>query len=329
VESSANATFIHLDLPWLPERKARAAIPYALEDKVAQSVEDLHFAFDKARYQNNRYLITVMAKQRLKYLMQIMDAHFIDFDTITVDWFALDEGQLCISNTNLLIHKEYFKGALSGSLAHTYLKQHPLDRPIAFENNQLNLDSETEKKDELSYTWLARNLLTSKPLNLCQADMQHGGSADWLKKGYKLAAALCGIWLVSILLVNAFTLHSLNKKTDHIDQQIEVIYRQFFPDAKHVISPKFRISQLLSSTTEESQTRFWFLIDEFAKKMNKSLIKLEQLRYQNKTLSVTVVSPDFIHLEQLENNLKGAQLKVNQTQASTQDQQVIATLELT
>lgn len=328
VEPAANATFIHLELPWLPERKARAAIPYALEDRVAQPVEELHFAFDRAHYQNNRYLITVMAKQRIQYLMQQMDAHFINFELITIDWFALDADQLCVSNANLLINKEQFKGALSGSLAHTYLRQHPQDCPITFQNDQLVLNIETEKSEELSYTWIARKLLNSKPLNLCQGDIQHGGTSDWIKRGYKLTAALCTTWLISILLVNALTLHSLNKQTELIDQQIEVIYRQFFPDAKQVISPKFRISQLLSANPEESQTRFWFLINEFAKTMKGSSINLEQLRYQNKTLSVTVVSPDFAHLEKFENNLKIAQLKVNQTQASTQDQQVIATLEL-
>ena len=329
VESSANASLIHLELPWLTERKARAAIPYALEDKVAQSVEDLHFAFDKIHYQNNRYLIAVMAKRRLRYLMQQMDTYFITFEMITVNWFALDADQLCISNANLLINKEDFKGALSGSLALNYLKQHPQERPITFQDAKLALDIETEKREELSYTWIARKLLKSKPLNLCQGDMQHGSTSDWIKKGYKLAAALCSIWLISILLVNALILHSINKKTELIDKQIEVIYRQFFPNAKQVISPKFRISQLLSTNREGSQTRFWFLINKFAKTVKGSSIRLEQLRYQNKTLSVTFVSPDFIHLEKFENNLKKAQLKVNQTQASTQDQQVIATLELT
>src|SRR5580692_5459631 len=51
IETTTSASILDLELPWLPERKARIAIPYALEDKVAQSVEELHFAFDKLRYQ--------------------------------------------------------------------------------------------------------------------------------------------------------------------------------------------------------------------------------------------------------------------------------------
>jgi len=328
VEPCSRATLINLELPWLPERKARAAIPYALEDKLAQPVEELHFAFDRAHYQNNYYLIGVIAKHRMLDVMHQMDEHEIAFEMITLDWFALDTNQLCISGSNLLINQEHFKGALSGALALRYLKQHPLNTPLLFNDSNLINNDAIEKSAELSYAWIARKLLKSKPLNLCQGDMQHGGTSDWLKKGYKLMAVSCSVWLLSMLVVNALILSSLNKKTDEVDREIAVIYHQFFPEAKQVISPKFRISQLLKTNENESQTRFWFLMNEFAKTMKGSTVSLQQLRYQNKTLSVTVVSPDFVTLEELEKALK-TQLKVNQTEASTHEQQVIATLELT
>lgn len=108
-----------------------------------------------------------------------------------------------------------------------------------------------------------------------------------------------------------------------------MIYHEFFPDAKQIISPKFRITQLLKNNNEEDQNRFWFLLNQFAKVMKNDRITLEQLRFQNKTLSVTLISTDFASLEELENELKKLQLKLKQTQASTHEQQVVATLELT
>lgn len=328
VESCVHATLIDLNLPWLSNNKARAAIPYALEDKLAQPVEELHFAFDKARYQNNQYLVTVIAKQKLLDVMQRMDEHGISFETMTLDWFALDKQQLCISDNNLLVNQDDFKGVLSGTLALTYIKQHPLSPPLAFKNSIIEHPLIEEKSTEFSQTWIAQRLLKTTPLNLCQGEMEHNTSSDWIKTGYKLAGLCCGIWLISVLVVNALILFSLNKKTAEVDSQISVIYHQFFPEAKQVINPKFRISQLLKTNQNENQARFWFLMNEFSKTMKNSTISVQQLRYQNKTLSVTVVSPDFITLESLEKTLK-AQLQVNQTEASTHEQQVIATLELT
>lgn len=329
VETTVNATLLDLELPWLPERKARIAIPYALEDKVAQSVEELHFAFDKLRYQHNHYLITAIDKQRITYLMRLFDEQEIDFDELTLDWFALSPHELCVSESILLINNDDFKGALSGELAVSYIKKNSLlTPPLLFADSQILLENSFIKNEGTSYHWIAQKLLKTKPMNLCQGEMLHGSAAGWLTKGYQLAGALCVIWLLSILIVNALSLHFLNKKTAEIDQQIASIYHEFFPEAKQVISPKFRISQLLGSSNADSQSYFWHLLNQFAKGMNGSQITVEELRYQNKTLVVTLISNDFASLEQIENKLRKLQLNVKQTQASTRDQHVFATLEL-
>ncbi|WP_058535496.1 type II secretion system protein GspL [Legionella saoudiensis] len=328
IERCAHASLLTLELPWLPDRKARVAIPYALEDKLAQSVDELHFAFDKARYQNNHYLITAISKQRMHYIMNLLTEKEIEFTAITLDWFALEPEELCISEDDLLVNSDDFKGELSGDLADIYIKKHPLHAPLIFTDSLIKVELDSAKRQETSYEWIARRILNAKLMNLCQGEMQHGSKSDWIKKGYQLAGALFCFWLVSLILVNGINLYFLNKQTAQIDQQIAEIYHSFFPDAKQVISPKFRIMQLLKSNNNEGQTRFWFLLNQFSKVMDSKQFTLEQFRYQNKTLSVTLISPDFAKLEKLENQLKASQLNVKQTQASTHEQQVVATLEL-
>ncbi|KTD11765.1 general secretion pathway protein L [Legionella gratiana] len=328
IETSEHASFFNLELSWLPERKARAAIPYALEDKLAQPVDELHFAFDRTRYQNNQYLITVISKQRIRHLMHVFHEHDIEFLGITLDWFALEPNELCFNEATLLINTDEFKGALKEELIDIYLKTHPDTQPLFFKDSP-SVYSDLPQKQESSYVWIAQRILKTKLMNLCQGEMQHGDKANLLRKKYLLTAGLFCFWLISLLLVNAIQLHSLNKQTQNIDDQIAVIYHEFFPNAKQIISPKFRITQLLKSDNSEEQNRFWFLINQFAKVMNNDRITLEQLRFQNKTLSVTLISTDFASLEELENELKKLQLKVKQTQASTHEQQVVATLELT
>lgn len=329
IESSANASLLSLSISWLPDRKARMAIPYALEDKLAQAVEELHFAFDKLRYQNNQYLITVIDKQRIKHLMWVLTEQQIDYELITLDWFALQTTELAIVGADLLVNNGDFKGALSGELAKSYIRSHTQDPVLSFKDSSIDVNTPTMPHETQSTTWIAERLLHAKPLNLCQGEMQHGTDSDWIRKGYILSAGLCGFWLLSLLIVNGMSLHKLNQQTAVIDKQIAVIYREFFPDAKQIISPKFRISQLLGNNSGDSQTHFWFLLNQFAKGMKNTKITIEQLRYQNKTLSVTLVSPDFNSLQDIENQFKKLQLKVKQTQASTKEQQVIATLELT
>lgn len=328
VEATENTTLLDLELPWLNEMKARVAIPYALEDKLAQSLDELHFAFDKQRYHNKHYLVTVISKIRILFLMQKLSDEAIEYDILTTDWFALSHLELVITGSVLLVNSDVFKGALSHDLALNYLKSNQVIPTLVFEDS--TLPTSLPKTNEHSYVWIAQMLLKSKPLNLCQGSMQHGNDSDWIKKGYTLAATLGVVWLLSLLLVNSFTLYSLNKKTAELDEQIGLIYHQFFPDAKQVISPKFRISQVLGSNDKTSnQARFWFLLNQFTKGMQAKTATIEQLRFQNKTLIVTIVSPDFASLEILENKLRSNQITVKQTQASTRDKQVVATLEIT
>lgn len=329
VETAASASLLDLELSWLPDRKARIAIPYALEDKLAQPLDELHFAFDKARYQNAHYLITVIGKQRLQYLMHLLDSENIEFEAITLDWFATSPEELIVSESIVLVNDTEFKGALSGDLALSYIKKHPLAQLFLFQDSLIAADPTIPKSDESSYVWIAKKLMDSKPLNLCQGDMQHGSTSDWIKKGYTYVGALCALWLISLLVVNAINVYILNKQIKQVDAQIAVIYHEFFPEAKQVISPKFRISQVLGDASADGQTRFWFLLNQFAKAMKEEQITVENLRYQNKTLSVTVVSSDFANLEDIENKLRKLQLNVKQTQAASRDQHVVATLELT
>ncbi len=305
--------------------QSSCGIPYALEDKLAQPVEELHFAFDKAYYHNHHYLIAVMAKQRLQEIIQGLDEQQIDFDCLTLDWFALEPGEICVIGNTLLINEEHFKGALTGELAPAYIQ----DKTALCFQDSSNAPAKGIKIDEPSSLWIARRLLKRKPLNLCQGAMQHGNKSDGIKQGLQLAVALCGFWLVSILIVNAWSLYSLNHKTKAMDERIAVIYKQFFPEAKQVISPKFRIENFLKGNSTNGQARFWFLLNRLAKAVKNSHVRINDLRYQNNTLLVTLTSTDFPNLERIENELKTLQLKVKQTQASTQNEQVVATLELT
>jgi len=329
VESGSNATLLDLELSWLPDRKARIAIPYALEDKLAQPVEDLHFAFDKSRFQNNHYLVTVMSKERMRFIVALLNKNTINFNLLTLDWFALGTDQACLIDSAVLVNSADFKGTLSSELALMYLKNYPELSVYSFQDSNAGLIELAHLKKELNAaTWVAQNLLKCKPLNLCQGEMQHGNTSSWVMRGYRLSGMLALVWLISLIVVNGLSLHSLNNRTKSIDKEIAAIYHEFFPDAKQVISPKFRISQVVGNNSSDNQAQFWFLLGQFSKAVNNDQMTIEQLRYQNKILSVTLVTSDFATLEHIENKLKLSQLKVKQTQASTRDQKVVATLEL-
>lgn len=323
------ASLHDLELPWLTDRKARAAIPFALEDKLTQPVESLHFAFDKAHYSQGRYEIAVLEKQKIQSLMDIFTREAIEFDAITLDWYALPANTAIIVGSTALINSTEFKGALSPELASAFHSIFHQTDNFIFQDSLSNRDlPNQEVLAENSWIWISRKLLENKALNLCQGELQHATYALQIKKGYGYLAGFAGLWLILLLALNGYKLHLVNNKLENTEQQIAVIYKQFFPEAKQIINPRFRINQLMGDTLGKAQSSFWNLINKLSQAMADSKVTLEQFRFQNQILVATVLCPDFASLEQLEERLKKLQLNVKQSQAANRDQQVIATLEL-
>ncbi|WP_133128015.1 type II secretion system protein GspL [Legionella nagasakiensis] len=319
-----------VELPWLNERKARAAIPYALEEQLAQNVSALHFAFDRFHYQNHQYLVAVIDKQHLSTLINELERLNLSFDAITLEWFALKPGEACVSETSLLVYDEAFQGALSVELARVYLAERSTELALhVFKDSTSDLSGLPYSKiDDTFYPWVALRLQQTQPIDLCQGEFQRSKRQESIQRWYFISAALAGMWLIMLLLVNAINLYGLNKKNTQLDQQIAVIYHEFFPEAKQVISPRFRIGQLLKSAANRSDDTLWFLLDKLANAFHTEQFSVEQLRFQNQILSVTLMGKDFSVLESLQRRLQQANVKVSQTQASSHDQQVLATLEL-
>lgn len=327
----ASVVSLHrLELPKLSARKAREAIPYALEEELAEPVAELHIAFDRDAQNDRVYRIVVINRLRLRACMNELRALAIAFDAITIDWFALRPGEVCATVSDVLVDQGSLMGALSPLLATQYLKVHPdITAGFTFDDSVMALEDFDPVVHEGSYRlFVAKRLQKGGYINLCQGDFQHQthdqGRALW----YGVSAVLFGVWFVSVLGMNALTLYRLHIKQDRLDAQIAKHYRIFFPEAAQVISPRFRIERLLSQTKAAPQDVFWMLFDKLAHVVASSPLEIEQIRFRDQTLWVSVVAQDFALLEVFEQKLKKAHVSVRQTQARTQNNQVTATLEL-
>ena len=318
------------DLPWLGERKAREAIPYALEEQLAQSVSTLHFALDKAHYQDGKYLIVVMDKQRLLDWMNSLDEHHLDFDQMTIDWFALTPDEICVTQDSVLIHHDEFKGALSPSLAKTYLDQATRKQGFIFaDSTPLVQSPEFALQEESSILFIAKRLAKATFINLCQGDLRHDTTRETSVRWYYASLIALGLWLMSLLIMNVWNFYHL--KTQHVttDVQIAAIYHAFFPNATQVISPRFRIEQALKTDGAGQQSSFWGLLGQLVTAYKPSdRLTIDQVNFQNQRLMVNLTSDDFATLEAFEHRLKQTRLQVTQTQASSHENHVVAILEL-
>lgn len=330
VISTRHSTLHRVELPLLSERKARLAIPFAIEEQLVQNVSELHFVFDRAHYHHNHYLVAVIDKHWLEKIIARLDALNIDFEKLTLDWFALSEHEVCMTNDALLVNDELFRGALSHELCELFLtKEHESLQGFVFNDSMIKrLPKEFSLQKEPAQTWVAQRLFAhGDGMNLCQGDFQHHTRSQASQIWYWACGIVLGSWMLLWVLTNLYHLHVYQKKINAQDAEIANIYHVFYPQDKRVISPEFRIRQRLKSGGVGSES-FWPLLAKLAQSNALSALQIQQMRFQNKTLALTVTAQDFAALESVQSQLQQQGVHVTQTQASSTKQKILATLEL-
>ncbi|MCX7090258.1 MAG: type II secretion system protein GspL [Legionellales bacterium] len=331
-----------VELPLLPDHKAREAIPYALEDHLAQEVSQVHIAFDKVHYQNGKYLVVVIDKQLMTEWMARLFSLNVDYDLITIDWFALNQGEGWVAEQSVVVDAPAFQGAISLDIWEN-------DTPVwaADVRWQVFAESPTRpawaealRRATTRHTWLAERLYQTKNLNLCQGAFQHTTSQTQVKHWYQWAGILAVVWFVSFIGIHLGLYLLTTHQSQKLDQQIAKSYRVFFPGAQQVISPKIRIMQLLKKNQLGNNAAFWSLIEKFSLALvqtkpglaHPSTLKLtsavQTLQFQNQVLTVMFHCDDFATLEAIEAFLQKKQVHVHQVSAATENEKIVAKLEL-
>lgn len=320
-----------LELPLLNTRKARQVISYALEEELSQVVTELHFVFDSQYYINNRYLVCVIDRNIIINLQNKLETLNINYDVITSDWFSLKQGDASVVGNNMLVNSIEFKGSLELDLIATHFNTITAPNVFVFNDSKnFNNLGEVIKTNLDSYVWVAAQLLKNKPMNFCQGEFQHNTDNIVVRRWYKISAALCLALIVSFLSTNLINLFVLNHLLSDYDKKIAVIYKSFFPNAKQIINPRFRVNQLLKDNRSGYNGVFWTLLNKFTINYSfmQSDIVVKELRFQNSSLLVKLTCNDFSSLEKLESNLKKDNVKVYNSGASTKGDKVEASLEL-
>ena len=331
VVAPTDTAVIHvLNLPWLGERKSREALPYALEDQVAQPTTSLHFAFDKAHYHRGEYLVVVIDKKMLMNWVSRLNEAGIVFDGVTLDWFALHADEVFHTSRGLLVYHPQFKGALSKSLAQNYLIQQRDYSGYSFVDSCSDMSAQhLEPTEDVSHLFIAKRLVSALGIDLCRGLLAHP-KRRMNQFSWKLCAcALFVLWLGSGVLVNTVRLYQLAHYQAPLQTDIDTIYHAFLPDAPLVSTPKLAIEQTLKKNPLYNEKSIWSYLSKLAPEFKTSKnISIEQLMFQNETLTLQLKSLDFNALEKFETRLKQKALLVNQVKAVSHEAHVEAILEL-
>ncbi|MGF1613487.1 MAG: type II secretion system protein GspL [Gammaproteobacteria bacterium] len=306
------------------------AVPYALEDDLAEDVETLHFAF---AVEPQGIAVGVVARSTLEAWLQRLRSLGVEPralvpEVLAIPWLA-DTWSILIDDKLALVRtgeRSGFGVELSAlptclSAALVEAKAHPptevrVYRGTEIEVEQLLANGLSATSPAVVYQTIERDalaqVLASQPLAL-DLNLLQGAYAPrarvknrWVS--WRLSAAL-GVLIVAVSATNAINERArLRAATEDFSTRMASLFRDTFPEIGRTVDPLVQMEQQLTTLrTRQSGARGDFLallLESGAPLARLDGLRLERLDYQDRRLELELIVPDVQALDELQRSLR-------------------------
>lgn len=331
-----------ISIPSTNKKQLLQAVPYALEERLADDIESLHFSIHSEK-ETDLIRVAVINRKKMEEWLDLLRQHSIHPHYILPSLYSIPfkaESWTLISKANKsYLRQDQWSGfSCDNSLLPLFLaeeieKQAPEAIYYAGEEDHYpaelsefekhSLDNINTVEHDHVIDVLALNLLTG---------FSRGDSAlfnfNW--KPWRPTAVLAGLIGAIWLGMMAWQNHLLDNKLANIEAEIESVYKKTFPrsriqNAPVQMSQKLKVLQKENGSVGGSPLQAIATVSPFLKKFPK--IDLKEIRRQNNELLFIISAPNLTRLEAFKNTLiKEGGLKIEIKSSTTTADKVESTL---
>jgi general secretion pathway protein L len=352
VVPATEVLLLESDIPKRKRQRILKALPFVLEEQLAEDVEQLHFAIGSC--QGEKVAAAVISKRRMESWLTLLLQVGIHPQQMVPESLVLPlhdgEWSLLAGSETVLLRTAECRGyALPDSVAaeslllaleqcgddipskvNLYTEQ-PADYPEGLEQQLHDAGVEVVEKAEINL--LERFPSGSRyepPIDLLQGDFSRKEQIGKLWRPWRAAAILL---LLTLLLHGGVALqeyHQLSSEEAELTTAIEQIYRKTFPEARKVVDPKVQMEQRLAELRHGgSGGSFLGLLAQAGPIIKQAQgIDVESLRYNQSVLEIELLLADFQVLDKLKQALIRDGLSVSITTANAQEGKVRSQLRI-
>lgn len=353
-----NAELIHFSYQNIPAKniqRALQAIPFALEEQLAEDIELMHFATSKAEH--NIYPVAAVKHSTLEQILNSLREHEIEPDYIYADtlclprpansWlFFIEENTTSIdqgSNTILHTDPDMFNVILQSLLQQTDDEKLPDTFEIwSAEDNSddINLTDDiantiTINRHTYSSTvsLFASNLNNKNQVNLLQGKYEVVKTSHQWWKPWLLASSLAVIVLCLQLLSAILDLSKVSKENHMLASEINSIYKRSFPASKKIINARVQMESKLKALQKnmgKADSGFIDILTDIAPiiKQNNNLF-IQVISFRNRKFELQISTDQLVNAEKLVLELnKLSSVKAELSSSSSESRQVTAKIQL-
>ena len=276
------------------QAQLRQAAPFAVEDDVAESIEDLHVALGADQGEGMRAAV-VVERDYLADWVEAFEQFKFKLDCVVPDYLCIpgDDQKLTIlrSVDAILLRLGAWGARVDAALGEDALQA--ICR-IALEQAGVAERQEFNHYGEELYDLIATNVAAA-PVNLLQGEFatRSGSVADL--SGLKTIGALAAMFFAGVAGMAYYEATMLRQQSRQVEQRTEQIVKQTFPEISRVVNPRAQVRQRVS-TSGQSGDAFLSLSSLLALGLKSSSnVDLESLRFDGDrgALTASIVFTDY------------------------------------
>jgi general secretion pathway protein L len=327
-----------LQLPTQNSQKMLKAVPYAIEEFIAEDVDDFHFVIAKSKHDNSTAVVGIN-NSTLKNIVQVFQDANVTVDKIIPDalclaasadsrqWACLnyhDDSYLQTDTLNgMVFSQDVFPYIMASKLKELAEEETRPEKILLFCEQQAaqafaQLAIENDNIETINIVYNTHPLVVfcahyrqALPLNLLQHKFKPRRKTTGYWHHWSLAASLAAAWLVLHLGLAGFQLTRLQAENNVTSAQIESIYKKAFPESKKIVNPRLQMEQKLNelknSSGNSSNGILFLLAESFgAFGPDNSNITLQSLTFRNNRMDVGLDSTNLQAIESLNKNLNSS-----------------------
>ncbi|MGD9164374.1 MAG: type II secretion system protein GspL, partial [Chromatiales bacterium] len=324
---------------------------YALETELTQDIEQLHFAVG-ATNEDNTTPVIVISRVRIEKWLSAFKSQGIEPLSLYLDLLCLplkpERWSLLVDQQLLQVHSgpnqgfcadrenatELLRIALQQAGETTpkkldlyHLAGQKLTLPAGIASKIIPLDS-----GESLIALLATQLNEKTQINLLQGEYKKVDKFALQWKRWLPAAILAGVALFFSLTLNILNYFHYRQQSLALQQQIEQVFKQAFPEIKRVVDPKVQMEQQLKvmrGGRQGSAAQFTALFAPSAAVISSSPeTRLENISFRDGQLDLQLTIKELQALEKLKKSIEEKRLSVEIRTANASGNQVTSHLRI-
>ena len=314
-----------LTLPIKSEKKLTKAIPFAMEDRLADEIEKTHFAHK--RLNNDLIQICAINTSKLKAFLETLKSNNIHASAITSDALCVPKIEktitLLIDSSRIHINNGFDKVFTFESID-IINAVNIVNKDNNIRDIQIFINKEDEsllnKFDQLreSFRNVDVNILQNGPfqkysqvivnhnyIDLLQGKYKDKKDIAQIFKPWRKTASLFLLFVSLLLINNLLNIYSLNKYERELSVKFLNQYKYFNPRADNVSDPLRIISSIKNNnieiTDESSFIEGLSFISDAIKNNNNA--SLSSINFQNNNFNIRLQTPNVSILDSIQRNI--------------------------